>query len=211
MKKKVQLWMLVTLMLMVIGVACNGDDTDLNEQPDVTEENQVAEDDPGDETDESISVEDNNSEVVITLPASLMEDTDPDEVIAEAEEEGIHVVVNDDGSVTYTMTRAQHNELLGEMAEGIQETIEDLRTSEDFVSIADVTANDSYSEFTMIVDREAYENSFDGFAAFGLGVSGIYYQLFQGVDPDNFQVLVHVQDEETGEVFNTINFPEDLD
>ena len=39
--------------------------------------------------------------------------------------------------------------------------------------------NKSFSKFTLIVDKEAFENSFDGFAALGLAMTGMYYQAFE--------------------------------
>lgn len=65
---------------------------------------------------------------------------------------------------------------------------EDTPIDEDVISENDVAGEgqnevveeDQYVE----VDKEAFENSFDGFAAFGLGLSGLFYQLFNGANPD---------------------------
>ncbi|MCE7792979.1 hypothetical protein K8O68_11180 [Salipaludibacillus sp. CUR1] len=179
-----------------------------------TEENEHEnENEQGHDSDNSsVSVDTGASEVTITLPPSLFEEEDPEDMIAEEEEEGIYdVTMLEDGTVTYTMSKEKHEEMMQEMEKDINETIEETKNSEDFVSISDITYNDSYSEFTMIVEQETFENSFDGFAAFGLGLSGMFYQLFDGVDPDNFEVIVHFENEHTGEVFETMTFPEDLD
>ncbi|UCZ54263.1 hypothetical protein LGQ02_05735 [Bacillus shivajii] len=213
MRKKAFLLVLITMMTL-FGAACNGDENGIEEPAETEDETTVEDDETVDEADEdSIAVEENMFDVEITLPASLVEDVDPEEMIAEAEEEGIgDVVVNDDGSVTYTMSREKHNELLQELKEGTHETIEEIKASDDYVSIVDIRANDDLSEFTIVVvDQETYENSFDGFAAFGLGINGMFYQLFQGVDPDDYEVIIHVEEEESGEVFNTINYPDDFE
>lgn len=51
----------------------------------------------------------------------------------------------------------------------------------------------------------------DGFAALRLGVAAMMYQLFDGADPEEYDVTIKVQDEESGEVFNEINYPEALE
>ncbi|MBB5175046.1 hypothetical protein [Texcoconibacillus texcoconensis] len=152
--------------------------------------------------------------VEITIPASFFEEEelDPDELIDEALDEGVEdVIENEDGSMTYVMTPEMHQELMAELEEASNETMETIKNDEQMVSIVDITANEDYSEFTMIVDQEAFENSFDGFAVLALGMSGMYYQLFSGVDEEDFQVTINIEDEETGEVFDTIEFPADAE
>lgn len=61
------------------------------------------------------------------------------------------------------------------------------------------------------MEKEAFENSFDGFAALGLGMSGIYYQLFDGVDMDKNKVTIHLKDDSTGEVYDSIVYPDALE
>lgn len=97
------------------------------------------------------------------------------------------------------------------MKTSLLETIEDLKNGEDFASIKDVEYNKDFSEFTLWVDRNEYENSFDGFAVFGLGLSGAMYQLFDGADPENYNVRLVVKDEATKEIIGEANYPKDLE
>lgn len=60
-------------------------------------------------------------------------------------------------------------------------------------------------------ERLNYENSFDGFAVLGLGFSGMYYQLFNGIDSDHLKVTIFVKDGATGEVFDEIVYPDALE
>jgi len=41
-------------------------------------------------------------------------------------------------------------------------------TDEEIISIQDISTDSSFSAFTVVIDREAYENSFDGFSGDGL-------------------------------------------
>ncbi|MFP3427189.1 hypothetical protein R0J88_19400, partial [Pseudoalteromonas sp. SIMBA_162] len=74
------------------------------------------------------------------------------------------------------------------MEEDINQDIEELKSGEDFPSIKDVKKNNSYSEFTIVVNREKFENSFDGMASIGLGLSAMFYQVFSGVDDEKAKV-----------------------
>lgn len=162
--------------------------------------------------DQTVDVEKGLLNVEITLPASMFEGEDIDAAIAEAKKEGItDVKKNEDGSITYKMSKAKHKEMMKELETSIRETIEETKSSEDYVSIKDVTHNHSFSEFTLVVDKEKYENSFDGFAVFGLGMSGMMYQLYNGVDPENYKVIIFLKDEATQEVFDEMVYPDDLE
>ncbi|WP_217585855.1 hypothetical protein [Lentibacillus saliphilus] len=154
-----------------------------------------------------------DEDVEIKIPATFLESemTDLDETIASAEEEGIEVTQNDDGSLTYTMSKSKHDEMMDELKTELDNTIAEMTSSDEASSIRDVKIDKTYSEFTMIVDREAYENSFDGFAIYGLGMYGVMYQVFDGSNADDQQVTINVEDEATGEVFHTVNYPEDME
>jgi hypothetical protein len=58
------------------------------------------------------------------------------------------------------------------------------------------------------VDQKAFESGFAGFVELGLGVSAMYYQLFEGVKPDDFKVKIFLKNAATQEVFKTIVYPD---
>ena len=93
--------------------------------------------------------------VEVTIPASFLEGQDIDTVIAEAKNEGIkEVIKNDDGSLTYKMSKSEHKKMMKEMEEGIIKSVEEIKTGEDFTSIKDVSYNKSFSEFTLSVNKK---------------------------------------------------------
>jgi hypothetical protein len=64
---------------------------------------------------------------------------DIDTVIADAKKEGIKEVrKNEDGPLTYEMSKAKHKEMMKELQTGILETIEVTKNSEDSVSIKEM-------------------------------------------------------------------------
>ncbi|MBD3107378.1 hypothetical protein IEO70_03285 [Bacillus sp. AGMB 02131] len=165
------------------------------------------------EDNESVEVDKGLLNVEVTLPASLFEGQDLDEAIANAKEEGVkEVIKNDDGSVTYIMSKAEHKKLMKEMKEEVIQSIEEMETSEEYPSIQSVDYNKSLNEFTITVtSREEFENSFEGFAIFGIGLQSMYYQLFNGGKSDDITATIHLKDGTTSEVYNTIVYPDDLE
>ncbi|MDW0115033.1 hypothetical protein QT711_17875 [Sporosarcina saromensis] len=201
MKKKQLAILLLSIFTLV---ACSSKD-DANEKGDSgkQEENKT------EETSGSVAVDKGLLNVEVTIPASFLEGEDIDVVVAEAKEDGIkEVTKNDDGSVTYKMTKAKHKEMMQEMKTNVTEYVDELVNNEDFASIMDIKHNKDFSKFTLEVDKEAFENSFDGFAAMGLGMTGMLYQLFNGVDSEKLNVTIDTVDHSSGEVFGTVSYPE---
>lgn len=198
------------LMSMLVLTACSSTDDNEKQSTDKeTTENVAA--DSKTEKDESVGVDKGLFNVEVTLPASFFEGEDIDTAIAEAKADGIkEATKNADGSVTYKMSKDKHKEMMSEMEVGVKEYMDELVT-EDYPSIREVTANKEYSTYTLTVDKALYEGSFDGFASMGLGMMGMYYQVFDGVDAENAKVEINVQDEATSEVFETMVFPDDME
>jgi PBP1b-binding outer membrane lipoprotein LpoB len=161
---------------------------------------------------ESVEVDKKLFNVEVTLPASMFEGESLETIEADAKESGVkEVTENEDGSITYKMSKSVHKDMLQEIAASIEETVEETKTSQDFVSIKDVKYNDSFTEFTMIVDKEKYENSMDGFATMTFGMSGMLYQMYDGVSEDAYSVTIKVEDEASGETIDEIVYPDDME
>ena len=196
--------------------ACSSDD-ETTETPadstDTTETAENAEETATEETEgEKVAVDKGLFSVEVTLPASFFEGEDMEQVVANAEEEGMgEATVNDDGSVTYKMSKSQHKDMMEGMATGIEEAKADMVESGDYPSIQAVESSKNYDQFTLKVDREGYENSFDGFATMTLGFGGSYYQAFDGKSPEDLHLEIVVEDAATGEVIDTIVYPDVLE
>lgn len=201
MKKK----RLAILLLSIFTLAAWSSKDEPNEKAD----NGTQEEKKTEETNGSVAVDKGLLNVEVTIPASFLEGEDIDVVVAEAKEDGIkEVKKNDDGSVTYKMTKAKHKEMMQEMKTNLTEYVDELVNNEDFASIMDIKHNKDFSEFTLEVDKEAFENSFDGFAAMGLAMTGMFYQLFNGVDSEKLNVTIDTVDHSSGEVFGSVSYPE---
>ncbi|WP_019241052.1 MULTISPECIES: hypothetical protein, partial [Bacillus] len=187
------MYLLLSLVIVLL-TACSSDDKDEKA-----------------EKGDKLAVDKGLLNVEITIPASFFEGQDLDTVIADAKKDGVsEVTKNDDGSLTYKMSKSKHKELMKELKTNIQKTIDETKNGEDFPSIKDIKANKSYSEFTLEVDQSAFENSMDGFATLTLAMSGMFYQLFDGVDSDDYKVTITLKDQATQKVFNEIVYPDAL-
>ncbi|MBG9694085.1 hypothetical protein ABD91_25535 [Lysinibacillus sphaericus] len=190
----------LALLLSILLIACNQDD-DSGKKTDGADK----------ASEEPLKVDKGLINVEVTIPATLYKGQDIDSIISEAKNSGIkEVIKNEDGSLTYKMSKSEHKKMMKELKERIVKSVEELKTSEDFVSINDVTYNKSFSEFTLIVNKEKFEGSFDAIASFGLALAGMYYQLFNGADIEDYKVTVNLKDETNGEIFDTMVYPDSL-
>lgn len=162
--------------------------------------------------DKGLHVEKKLLSVDVTIPASLIEDGEAEDVKEQMGEDGAkNIRENEDGSISFTMSKSDHKKMMSEMETGIIEMIEGLESGEDFASVRKVEGKAPFSKFVMSVDREAFENSFDGFANLTLAIGGMYYQALNGTNGENAKVTIELKDEETGEIFDSVVYPDALE
>lgn len=119
----------LTLLLSILLIACNQDD-DSGKKTDGADK----------ASEEPLKVDKGLINVEVTIPATLYKGQDIDSIISEAKNSGIkEVIKNEDGSLTYKMSKSEHKKMMKELKERIVKSVEELKTSEDFVSINDVT------------------------------------------------------------------------
>ncbi|WP_128660053.1 hypothetical protein [Paenibacillus sp. 598K] len=158
---------------------------------------------------DGLQIEEKDGDIVLRLPAGMFEGQDLDQVIEQAKAEGVKdAVKNDDGSLTYTMSKKHHKEMLTEMGQGIADYTKELVAEGTFASVKAVDFAKDFSEFTLTVDQEAYQGSMDAFAAMGLGIQGMMYKMMQGLPEAEQKVTVHLKDENSGDVFDSIVYPD---
>ncbi|MER2107627.1 MAG: hypothetical protein ABS949_11880 [Solibacillus sp.] len=194
MKKSLLGLSLATMLL----VACGNDESKV--------EDTVAKEQQGIEVDKGLT------NVELTLPAAFFEGSTPEEIEASAKEKGIkEVKINEDGSVYYKMSRSAHKEMLVNAEAGVVETIDELINSEDFTSFKEISYNKNFTEFDVKVDRQAYENSFDGFGILGLAFGSMLYNAIEGADTSELKITMAMIDATTDEQFDTVVWPDDLE
>ena len=142
--------------------------------------------------------------VTLTIPAEFLDEgkTQADYDV-DAKENGFKsATLNEDGSVTYVMTRAQHEAMMSETRVSIEESLAGMSNNEDFPNFASIDTNADYTEFTVHCTTE--ELSFtESFSVLGFYMIGGMYNAFNGTPTDNIHV-VFVNDA-TGAVISESN------
>ena len=145
-----------------------------------------------------IEVEENLFDVEITLPPDFVGEATQEELDAAAEEVGVHsIILNEDGSATYLMSKKQHEQLLAETADSINQSLEKMIGSEETPNITAVTAKDDFTHFTVTTTSTELGLS-ESMSVISFYLYGGMYGIFSGNTPDN----IHVDfiNEESGEV-----------
>lgn len=190
---------LCTTVFLLVGCGKSGEVKEDNNKNTATENN------------ESVEVEKNLLDVTLKLPASMFEGEDINAKVEEMKQDGAkEATANEDGSITIKMSKSKHKEMIEEMKTSIIESFEEIKTSGDFASIKDIKYNDDFSKITLEVVKAEYEVGFDAFVTLGIGTSAMFYNIYNGVEGDKLQVIIDAKDSETGEVFSTVIYPDDL-
>lgn len=149
--------------------------------------------------------------VTIVIPAELLDDEDSGMTagLEEGEEGVISATKNEDGSITYVMTKAKQQEILKDLADAIEESVLSLSEDEEEApAVKKIEFAKDFSEFTLTIDQES-ASGFEAFYALALCMAGTNYQAFAGnglVD-----VPAKLVDAGTGEVFSTTSYSELMD
>lgn len=154
-----------------------------------------------------ISVDEGLLNVEVTIPASMFEDTSEEDIKASAEENGFSgCTINDDGSVTYKMSKAKHKEWLSELKESIDQSINDIINGDNAVeSFQKIEYSDDLTNFDIYVDADKF-GGFDSMYALTFYISGAYYQAFAGIDADNIDVKVNFINNATNETISSSTY-----
>ncbi|HQK54597.1 MAG: hypothetical protein GX867_10565 [Tissierellia bacterium] len=208
MKKSIK-WLSILLILVIILSACgNGQKIDENNEELPKETNQLSETSsvPSEEDSQGIEVDKKLLTVDVTLPEQLVGDlSNFDEKEYLAENEGIKSArVNDDGSLTLTMTKSKHKEMLEEVRKSIDESFGEFIEGDNTSYIKTIDYTENYRDIMVGVDREAYENSFD-LTPFFLGISAGMYQSIAGIE---YRTTITINDTLSGEVITSVTYPD---
>lgn len=143
------------------------------------------------ETDDQFTVE-------LTLPAEYVQDATQEDLDHAALDYGYKsITLNEDGSATYIMTEAQHEEMLADMYNTLNETLTGMIGSAEYPSFSSVTANEDFTKFMVTTISTEYSSE-EELATMALYmVSGIYH-IFKGEEAENVRIdFVNLDSNET--------------
>lgn len=125
--------------------------------------------------------------VSITMPAEFAgSEITQESIDANAGEMYTSGKLNDDGSVTYKMTKKQHKAMLDNITQSIDEGLQEMVDSSDY-AFTKITHNDDFTVFDAYLSTEEVGVT-EGFMAMGLYMYGGMYGLFTGHQADNIAV-----------------------
>ena len=151
-----------------------------------------------------ISVDTGLFNVTVTIPSDFVEENMTQEQLDQAVKEHGYksATLNNDGSVTYVMTKAQHNEMMQGIEQSIAETLDEIANAEDTPNIVKVESNKDYTQYKVFLKTDTVGLT-EAFTPLSLYfVSGMYH-VFNGTEVDN--VNIQFINEETGLVIEEAN------
>ncbi|RCW69631.1 hypothetical protein DFR57_10719 [Saliterribacillus persicus] len=152
-----------------------------------------------------------SGETTLTIPAEIAAviGQDMKEPQAQAKAEGLkEVVENKDGSLTYTMSKTQVDELKKGITSQMDRALQALKDKEVYPSVQDISMNDSFSELIVKVDATKFEGSLAEFTIKSIGMQGLLPQV---IEEKEAKMTLTIEDAKTGEVIESIQYPEDAE
>lgn len=196
MKKILALMLSLSLLFLITG--CSSDSGTESQSPSVQPEQQ-SEDVNSFEDLDGLDVEQDLFDVEITIPESFLDEgITQEDLDAEVKESGFQsATLNEDGSVTYVMTKAQHKEMMSGIKEAIDQSLQDMIDPETYPTFVEVTANDDYSQFTVKTTSSELGLT-ESFSVLAFYVYGGMYHAFNGTQVDD--ITVSFVNADTGEI-----------
>lgn len=188
--KKVVAGLLAVTLLCGVATGCAKSEKDSSSSEATSATNQI-------------QVEKQLFDVALTLPVDYVEDGTTQEQLEEEikSNNGIKSVkLNEDGSVTYKMTKKAHQEMMQSMADSIDEAMKEIVDSEDCPDFVDVAANEDYTVFTVSASSNELTLS-EEFSVLAFYFYGGLYGAYSGETPEN--IHVDFVNAETGEVIES--------
>ena len=157
-----------------------------------------------------VEVDENLLSVEITLPASFFEGTDMStfDTKAYAAENGFKkAVVNEDGSITVTMSKSKHKEIMADMTKNVTDSFDGMVKAEDSPYITAIDYSKDFTSVKISVDKAGYDDA--GFAAafipFGVYMQVAVYQMFANVEA---HCEIQIIDAATNAVIDSVVYPD---
>ena len=137
-----------------------------------------------------VQVENGVMTVSLNVPADLAKNIRQETIDAGIGTQYQAAFRNQDGSITYKMTKEQHQAMLEQLAVSFDNSLQEMIDDEKY-TISNITRNNDFTVFDISLDG-AEPSASDSFAAFGLYMYGELYGVFNGKRPEH--VIVNYLD-----------------
>ena len=137
-----------------------------------------------------VPVENGVMTVSLNVPADLAKNISQETIDAGIGTQYQAAFRNQDGSITYKMTKEQHQAMLEQLAVSFDNSLQEMIGDEKY-TISNITRNNDFTVFDISLDG-AEPSVSDSFAAFSLYMYGELYGVFNGNRPEH--VIVNYLD-----------------
>ena len=137
-----------------------------------------------------VQVENGVMTVSLNVPADLAKNIRQETIDAGIGTQYQAAFRNQDGSITYKMTKEQHQAMLEQLAVSFDNSLQEMIDDEKY-TISNITRNNDFTVFDISLDG-AEPSVSDSFAAFSLYMYGELYGVFNGKRPEH--VIVNYLD-----------------
>ena len=137
-----------------------------------------------------VQVENGVMTVSLNVPADLAKNIRQETIDAGIGTQYQAAFRNQDGSITYKMTKEQHQAMLEQLAVSFDNSLQEMIGDEKY-TISNITRNNDFTVFDISLDG-AEPSASDSFAAFSLYMYGELYGVFNGKRPEH--VIVNYLD-----------------
>lgn len=107
------------------------------------------------------------------IPADFVGETTQGELDALTKENGFKsIILNENGSATYIMSKEQHSQLMDEYRKEINNSLDEIVASGSYPNFTKIEANDNFTEFT-ITTKSKYLDLNESFSVMAFYVQGV--------------------------------------
>ena len=126
----------------------------------------------------------------ITFPADFATDITQEEIDQQVADGKVHSgQINEDGSVTYVMSKDQHKAIVDGISESIQSTLDGMVGTEDYPNFTAIDHNEDYTSFTVKTTTKPGETAIsDSMSVLIFATCGQTYGIVSGDIPENIHV-----------------------
>ena len=114
-------------------------------------------------------------------------------------------ILNEDGSVTYEMSKRQHKKIMEGMADSVEKSMAEMVGSEDYPNFTKVEADNNYTHFTVTTKSTELDLN-EQLSIFGFYMWGGMYGIFNG--DSNVVITVDYVNADSGEIIKSANSSE---
>lgn len=155
---------------------------------------------------DSVEVDQNNTMVTLNIPKDFVGDSTQEDLDQICEDNDFQsITLNDDGSATYIMTQEQHDKLIEEYRQQINNDLSNMIGSENYPNFTKIEANADFTEYTITTISKELELN-EAFSTFQFYIYSGMYNVFAGKEESN--ICVTFKNAETGEIIHTENSSE---